>query len=250
MQNAGFGDIKYCGGVFLVLVGVIALTACDKKTGELNENIINTALSFALSDIKNVPEYACVKLPEPGGKLPGYTETATLMTFSGNVRDDVVALIDAGLITVNFNSGKGQSALATFKIKSFIKLNSFPDVPLSYVELTKFGREFYRYDDTSSDENTKGLYGLNRFCSYIQYGGVERFMTPQKNPFDDNPHLVSWVNFKWKPDEHKTPWLGNPVLKDEIAIGRSKDSWSRSGILLELSDDEWRLGDEPYTIRW
>ena len=234
-----------------IVAGALILMSCSPVFAQLKESDIDTLLTTALTETQNIPANACVSMPNPGVKLPGNTETASLMYPSGDIRKDVAALIDAGLITVKFNSGEGASALAVFKAKAAgTDSSTSPNVALSYVELTPLGNKFYRYDDPKSGHLPQGLYGANRFCAHIQYGGVEKYMKPLKNPYDDNPHLVSWVNFKWKLDQHKTPWLNNAVLKEQLSIYSDKDSWSRSGILIELNDDKWELGKEPYTIRW
>lgn len=237
-------------GSVLTFISII-LIGCGPTFVQLDESKIDAILIAALSDTQNVPNKACVSLPNPGIKLPGNTETNSLLYSSGDIKSDVAALIDAGLITVTFNSGKGPSALSIFKKSSTRKkLSLAPDVSLSYITLTPLGEKFYRYDDPKLGNLPQGLYGVNSFCAHIQYGGVEKYMEPKKNPFDDNPHLVSWVNFKWKIDESRTPWLSNSILRKNLSIYSDKDLWSRDGILLELNDDGWGLGNEPYTIRW
>lgn len=78
-------------------------------------------------------------------------------------------------------------------------------------------------------------------------------MPPTKNPFDDNPHEVTWTKFSWKVDDHATPWLADSVLKQQLTITLhpDDDGWERNGILLEKDDSgRWWLGRNPYTIRW
>ncbi|VUS82409.1 hypothetical protein [Klebsiella spallanzanii] len=218
---------------------------------QLDEDDIDRVLLTALTERHNIPSYACISIM-PGEALPGNIETKLLVTDDkGTVRKDVAALISNGLVTVRFNTGKVPSQRA--RIKAFYARKDVPEammVPSSYVDLTPLGKKFYRYDDLN-EKFPHGVVGVNLFCAHVQYGGVEKFMTPAKNPFDDNPHQVTWVNFRWKPDEHATPWLADSELSEWLSIGREKDGWMHSGILLERDDEGvWGLGKNPYAIRW
>lgn len=227
----------------------LGITGSALLQDELNENQINTILSTAFTDLKNVPVRACVTLPGAAAELPADVETASLLTMEGIVQKDVAALIKNGLITVQFNTEKGAP---TVKKPGYVAIEK--DVSLSHVEVTPFGKSFYRYDESKSSgalNGKKGLYTANRFCAHIVYGGMEKFMKPTKNPFDNNPHLVTWVDFLWKPDERKTAWLADKDLKDALRYHPEKDGWAHRGILLEQNDDgRWGLGNDPYTIRW
>lgn len=231
-------------------VAVISLSAANIALSDdkLDENKIGEILTTSFTDLKNVTKYACVNLFDLGPKLPGNLETASLTyrNQKGVIRKDIAALISSGLITVRLDSGKGSVTTVGYSGKK-----TRQDVPLSYVDLTPLGMSFYRYDDAELINMPKDTYGENRFCAYIQYGGIERFMKPAKNPFDNNPHLVTWVEFLWKPDESKTPWLAVPELKERLSFYPKKDGWMRGGIMLEQYDDgHWRLGNKPYAIRW
>lgn len=175
-------------------VAVISLSAANIALSDdkLDENKIGEILTTSFTDLKNVTKYACVNLFDLGPKLPGNLETASLTyrNQKGVIRKDIAALISSGLITVRLDSGKGSVTTVGYSGKK-----TRQDVPLSYVDLTPLGMSFYRYDDAELINMPKDTYGENRFCAYIQYGGIERFMKPAKNPFDNNPHLVTWVEF-------------------------------------------------------
>jgi hypothetical protein len=219
----------------------------DSLQRSLDKNEIDAILKAALSENRNLPEHACVSLP--GAELPADVNATSLLTLEGRLRSDVDALIRSNLITVNFHAGKGKP---TVRNPAYEAIG--PDVHLSHVELTPFGKSFYRYHEleiTNGSSDEKDLYMMNLFCARVTYGGVEKFTTPAKNPFDDNPHQVTWVNFLWKPDERTTPWLANHELKESLVFHPEDDGWAREGILLERGDDgRWGLGDRPYIIRW
>lgn len=237
----------------VVLIGALII-AIPLLCG-LNEDDIDKILTTAFEDPHNVSRWACIDLSE-GEPLPGNIETGLLtIDDKGNFNHDVAALIKNGLITVRLNSAQGPVArekllaVATHKDISALK-----SVALSYVGLTQEGKKFYRYDDPG-EKLPKGIAGTNRFCARIQYGGVENFTAPAKNPFDDNPHQVTWVNFRWKLDEKATPWLAGTGLVESVAsiseVSGKKDGWMHDGITLERDDDGvWGLGKNPYAIRW
>ncbi|AWH88714.1 hypothetical protein [Limnobaculum parvum] len=240
---------KIIAVITLIAALSLGVTGIALSQDELNESQINTILSTAFTELKNVPVNACITLPGAAAELPADIETASLQTMEGTVRKDVAALIKHGLITVQFNTGKGAP---TVKKPGYTAIEK--DVSLSHVEVTPFGKPFYRYDESKSSgalNGKKGLYTDNRFCAHIVYGGMKKFMKPTKNPFDNNPHLVTWVDFLWKPDESKTAWLADKDLKNSLGFFPEKDGWAHRGILLEQNDDgRWELGTEPYTIRW
>lgn len=216
--------------------------------GGLDKSRIDEILKVALADRNTVPTNACVSLA--GAELPADVNAKSLLRVDGVVRNDVQALIDSGLITVKFNAGRGTPTIRNPDYESLDK-----NAPLSHIELTPFGKPFHRYSELEmtdgSSSGGRALYMMNLFCAHVTYGGVEKFIEPMKNPFDDNPHLVSWVNFLWKPGERTTPWLANPELRDSLSTHLEQDGWARSGILVERDDNgHWALGDNPYAIRW
>ncbi|EKT7568066.1 hypothetical protein A8N28_002772 [Salmonella enterica] len=240
-----------------VVVIIAALLLIIPYMQELDEEDIDGILLTAFKDRQNIPHHACIDILK-GEKLPGYIETKSLVfDNSTTVRSDVEALINNGLITVNFNAGK--VATLRDKIAAIYAGKAVPDamlVPASYVNLTPKGKAFYRYDDVRDaspprDKFPRGVVGANLFCAQIEYGGVEKFTTPNKNPFDNNPHQVTWVGFRWKVNERATPWSTDPELAEWLSVPVGKDGWAHDGILLERDDDgNWGLGEKPYTIRW
>ncbi len=215
---------------------------------DLDKRTIDDILKVALADKNTAPTDACVGLA--GAELPADVNAKELLRVDGVVRKDVQALINRGLITVKFNAGRGKP---TIRNPDYEPHDT--NVPLSQIELTPAGKAFYRYREfESKDASAPGgsvLYMINLFCAHVTYGGVEKFIEPMKNPFDDNPHLVSWVNFLWKPDQHATPWLADPDLMDSLSFYPEKDGWAHKGILIERDDNgHWALGDNPYAIRW
>ncbi|WP_322083216.1 hypothetical protein [Burkholderia sp. BCC1972] len=227
-----------------VLVGMRVVSPRD----ELDKSKINAILKPALADKNTAPTDACVSLA--GAELPANVNAKELLRVDGVVRSDVQALINRGLITVKFNAGKGRPTVRNPDYES-----RDTHVPLSHIELTPVGKSYYRYEEfETTDGSVPGgrvLHMVNLFCAHVTYGGVEKFMEPSKNPFDDNPHLVSWVNFLWKPDRQATPWLADPDLLGSLTFYPEEDGWAHKGILLERDDNgHWALGDNPYTIRW
>ncbi|ANH76830.1 hypothetical protein ACS15_4749 [Ralstonia insidiosa] len=214
---------------------------------DLSKSKIDEILQVALTDKNMVPTSACVSLA--GAELPADVNAGDLLRADGAVRKDVQALINRGLITVKFNAGRGTPTVRNPNYESLDK-----DVPLSHIEVTPFGKSFYRYKEfetvDGSSPGGSALHMANLFCAHVTYGGVEKFMEPTKNPFDDNPHQVSWVNFLWKPDQHATPWLSDPDLMS-LSFHPEEDGWAHKGILFEQDDSgHWGLGANPYIIRW
>ncbi|OXI46185.1 hypothetical protein [Burkholderia aenigmatica] len=241
---------RLVAGVAVAAVAAAAVAGVRylSPPGGLGKSEIDEILKAALADKNTAPTDACVSLS--GAELPADVTAASLLRVDGTVRKDVQALIDRGLITVKFDAGKGKPTIRN----PDYELSDKP-VRLSHIELTAFGKPYYRYQEIeSTDPSSPGgrvLYMINLFCAHVSYGGVEKFMAPSKNPFDDNPHLVTWVNFLWKPDKQATPWLADPDLLGALSFYPEDDGWAHKGILLERDDNaHWALGNNPYTIRW
>lgn len=231
----------------VLAIGIGAVYAFSKASApeELSKGRIDAILKAALAQSKNAPAGACLPLFGPG--LPADFTTASLT----DQKKIVDALIKNDLIKVDFNSGNGKMTIRTPGYEA-----TGPDQPLSHVELTAPGQKFYQYSEhetTDSSDGSTNLVMVDRFCAHITYGGVEKFTPPAKNPFDDDPHKVTWVKFSWKVDQDATPWWGDGDLRRVMRIFYSPDNdgWQRDGILLEQGDGgRWALGNDPYTIRW
>ncbi|MCU9952782.1 hypothetical protein OEJ37_05320 [Burkholderia sp. BKH01] len=247
-KHRGRARMRWLAAGVVVAAAVLVGVRFISSQGGLDKSEIDEILKVALEDKNTAPTDACVSLT--GTELPADVNAKNLLRVDGVVRKDVQALIDRGLITVKFDAGRGTPTVRNPDYESTDK-----NVPLSHIELTPFGKSFYRYEEfETTDGSSPGghvLHMANLFCAHVIYGGVEKFMEPSKNPFDDNPHLVSWVNFLWKPDERATPWLTDPELMNSLSFFPEKDGWAHKGILLERDDNgHWGLGTNPYTIRW
>ncbi|WMY75599.1 hypothetical protein RHD99_06535 [Buttiauxella selenatireducens] len=241
-------------GLISTMISDISFAASNEE--QLDETKINNIIQGFLVDLNNVPSNACITLPGFGHKLPAYVKTSVLQTAGGEMRKDIDSLIKNKLMTVKINAKKGSLYPED---PDYIKGEEFP---LSYIELTPEGEKFLRHDKSKpiiSKSGNKIVFLTNSFCAYVLYGGMEKFTKPTKNPFDNNPHKVSWVNFLWKPDLSKTPWLADEVLMDALPYypedypkhNSKKENWARIGMMLEQSDDGvWGAGEKPYTLRW
>lgn len=241
-------------GLLSTMMSTIAVAAPNEE--QLDEKQINNIVQGFLLDLKNVPDSACITLPGFGPKLPGYVKTSVLQTARGEMRKDIASLIENKLMTIKVDAKKG--ALYP-EDPDYIEGEEYS---LSYIELTPEGKKFLRHEASKpyiSKSGNKMVFMTNRFCAHVVYGGMEKFTKPTKNPFDNNPHQVSWVNFLWKPDLSKTPWLADEVLMDALPYypedypkhNSKKENWARIGMMLEQSDDGvWGAGEKPYTLRW
>ena len=171
--------------VAAIAAAVVAGVRYMSPPGGLDKREIDEILKAALADKNTAPTDACVSLS--GAELPADVTAASLLRVDGTVRKDVQALINRGLITVKFDAGKGKPTIRNPDYEASDK-----HVRLSHIELTALGKAYYRYHELeSTDPSSPGgsvLYMMNLFCAHVSYGGVEKFMTPSKNPFDDNPH--------------------------------------------------------------
>ncbi|ALM82840.1 hypothetical protein [Bordetella sp. N] len=227
-----------------IAVAAVAIGARYFLFGEnFSKNKADSIIEAALADPQYAPSGSCVNLL--GAELPGNI-TIELLEDQQKLVD---ALVKAGLITVDLNAGSGK-----MKIKSPDWSPNGPDKPLGHVELTPLGRQFYDYQEYErrSSGNGETLVMTNRFCARLTYGGVQKFTPPAKNPFDENPNEVSWVNFTWKFDDAATPWLAVPDLRRRMfGYSPDGDGWVREGMMLEKGDNGyWALGNKPYIIRW
>ncbi|MGS7193200.1 hypothetical protein ACQ7NX_20555 [Enterobacter cloacae subsp. dissolvens] len=216
---------------------------------------LDSIITDGLKDINNLPNEACISLPGHENKLPGSIETSKLMKdVAGDIlRDDVKALKDMGLIEINLKTSKGPSALSVLLTQGDTNsLSNLPEVSLSDVKITPTGDAFYRYKRYRDYKYPGALFGVNQFCAHVIVGDVVSMSKPINHQPERYQNLMSWVIFRWKFDEDKTPWMSNSVLKKSLLLDEQDTSgWFQSGILTELNKkNEWVLGDEPYTIRW
>ena len=82
-----------------------------------------------------------------GAELPADVTAASLLRVDGVVRKDVQALVKRGLITVKFNAGNGKPTVRNPDYEPSEK-----HVRLSHIELTAFGKPYYRYHEFESTD--------------------------------------------------------------------------------------------------
>ncbi len=204
----------------------------------LTEGKIRKLLVEATAQPALAPVGACVNVV---GVRPLPTDVYTAFLDS---QDRIVqGLIKHQLVTVKRVSANGDGGPP--------QADEDPDDASSRMELTDKGRPYYT--DGEARLGSKLVYTA-KFCAPgLQIGKILTHTKPLKNPFDDNPNLVSAVKFEWRLDRSTADWATDPAFRPYLsgfAPEDQPDEWQTEHIMLERKNGVWELGDRPYIIRW